>query len=211
VFNIATQNNGNRASADTVFQRCSLPLVTWKCPGPQPSPVNQQITFMHVSCDPKAQFDPENKNSAVFSMPPMRHQDNVGTQLVACITKRPLVVEAVQIFGDFCQWHLTPYFQKYSEEGGDTAAAVGSLKLSVRVLDQITNNKWHEYMTQWRAEKQDAAAAKARGEHVYTLENASSGIERMGVTEEDSDRLMSVLCGSRQAYLDLFKLRFENE
>jgi hypothetical protein len=173
--------------------------------------VNQRITFMHVSCDPKAQFDVQNKDSAVFGMAPMRYQDNVGIQLVACSTKFPLVVEVAQMFGDFCQWHLTPYFQKYSEEGGDTAATVGSLKPSVRVLSQITNSKWHDYMTQWRAEKQDAAAAKARGEHVYTLEKASSGIERMGVTKEDSDRLMSVLCGSRQAYLDLFMLRFGNQ
>jgi hypothetical protein len=35
--------------------------------------VNQQITFMHVSYDPKAQFDIQNKDSTVFGLAPMRY------------------------------------------------------------------------------------------------------------------------------------------
>jgi len=187
-----------------------MPLLTWKCPA-SPSPLtNQQITFMHVSCDPNVK-DSIGKNNASFGWAPMRFQNDVGTQLVASTTKDPLSAEIVEAFGDFCQWHLTPYFQKYGEEGGDAAAPAGSVKPSMQALAEITNVKWAEYLSQWKAEKEDAAAARAHGTRAYTLAKASSGLERMGVTEDDSDRLVSILCTSLAVHLDLYKLRLGNE
>jgi hypothetical protein len=192
-------------------QRLMMPLLTWKCPAP-PSPLtNQHIAFMHVSCDPNAKEVMLSKNDSSFGFAPMLFQNDVGTQLVASTTKVPLSAEIVEAFGDFCQWHLTPYFQKYSEDGGDAAAPANSAKPSRQVLTQITNAKWTEYLSQWKAEKKDAAAAHARETRVYTLAKASSGLERMGVTEDDSDRLMSILCTSLESYLDLNKLRFADE
>jgi hypothetical protein len=185
-----------------------MPLLTWKCPGSHKSFANQQITFMHLSSDLKAKCPPLTSDKSSFGCAPERFQDNVGTQLVASATKKQLSVETVQAFGDFCQWHTEPYFQWYDEQGGDAAAAADGTKPSVRVLGQITNVKWTEYFSQWKAEKEDAAAAKARGEHVYTLKKASAGLERMGLTKDDCDRLNAILCPSHQDHLDDFASQF---
>jgi hypothetical protein len=102
-----------------------------------------------------------------------------------------------------------PYTQRYMEETDDEVATADSAKSRKQVMDQMTNAKWTEYFAQWKAEKEDASAAKARGTHSYTLEKASSGLERMGLTEDDSDRLRSVLCGSLEGYLEWYKLGLE--
>lgn len=141
----------------------------------------------------------------------MTYQDGVGTQLVASAAIEHLSADTVEAFGNFCQWHLTPYFEKYSEEGGDAVAPAGRAKPSKQDLSEITSTNWARYLAQWKAEKKDAAAAAANGTRVYTLAKASSGFERMGVTEDDSDRLTSILCTSLKSYLDLNKLRFKDE
>jgi hypothetical protein len=65
-----------------------MPLLTWRYPCPSLPLTNQQITFMHVSCDPETAFDTKNKNTdmegvhsdtktvdkAVFGLAPMRYQ-----------------------------------------------------------------------------------------------------------------------------------------
>ena len=118
---------------------------------------------MHVTCDPNAKNDVIPKDSAPFGYAPMLFQNDVGTQLVASTTKTSLSAETVEAFGDLCQWHLMAYFQKYSEEGGDAAAPPGSVKPSMQIQGEITKAKWTEYLSQWKAEKKDAAAARARG------------------------------------------------
>ena len=165
---------------------------------------NQHITFMHVNCDPNTN-NVLSKHSSLFGFAPMLLQNDVGTQLVASTTKTPLSAEIVEAFGDFCQWHLTPYFEQYCQNAKTAEAPVGGIK---QVLDQITNAKWTEYLSQWKAERKDAAASSARGTRTYTLAKASSGLERMGVTEDDSERLNSILRTSLESYLDLNKLRF---
>lgn len=184
-----------------------VPLLTWKCPTSFALPTDQHITFMHVNYDPNAS-NVLSKNSAPFGFAPMLFQNDVGTQLVASTTKNPFSTETVEAFGDFCQWHLTPYFEQYCEKARDAAAPVSGTK---KVLDQITNTNWTKYVSQWKAERKDAAASSARGTRAYTLAKASSGLERMGVTKDDSERLTSILYTSLESYLDLNKLRFEDD
>jgi hypothetical protein len=220
-LSLCRQNKSKTGSANMVLQGIQEPLITWKCPTSQSPLTNQQITFMHLSCDPDAELDPQNHGSSSFGWAPMLFQSNVGTQLVARVANRKnllagasnkhLSVETVQAFGDFCQWHLAPYMQKYGEEGGDDAAAPDSVKPSAHVLSQITNVKWTEYLSQWKAEKEDVTAVEAHGKRAYTSEKANSGLERMGLTEEDSDRICSILCSSHQAHLDSYKSRFEEQ
>lgn len=64
---------------------------------------------------------------------------------------------------------------------------------------------------QWKAEKEDASAAKERGSRVCTLEKASSGLEHMGVTKDDFDRLEAILCTSLEDHLHLYNLSLEDE
>jgi len=65
--------------------------------------------------------------------------------------------------------------------------------LRQKVMEQITPKKWSTYLSQWKIEKADRATKEALGQQVYTLEKASSGVERMGLTEEDSERLINNL------------------
>lgn len=55
---------------------------------------------------------------------------------------------------------------------------------SESVLGEITKTKWSQYLAQWKAEKEDVS-----DELELTLWKASSGLERMGLTQEDSWRL----------------------
>lgn len=138
----------------------------------------------------------------------MLYQNDVGTQLVISGSKSNiLTAEKVEAFGNFCQWHLTSFFQwhgeKVSDDDREGDVAYGE-ELRGRVLKEITGVKWMEYLSQWKAEKENAAVAKARDGDAYTLLQASSGLERMGLTANDSERVGSILCGSRDLYLELF-------
>lgn len=64
-----------------------------------------------------------------------------------------------------------------------------------KVLAEVTPAKWGEYLSQWMTEKADANDRKKRGLRVYTMEKAKCGLERMGLTEEDSDRISGILMG----------------
>lgn len=93
--------------------------------------------------------------------------------------------------GDFCQWHLTAYFQDYGEKAGEDES--NGTELRKKVLAQITKAKWSEYLSQWQTEKEDTTVAEARGESSYTVEKANSGLERIGLTEKDEWRLEELL------------------
>ena len=188
-----------------------MPVLTWQCPSSKSPLVNSTIDYMHVSCVPNDSHDEKSANFVQFGWAVTAYPGDAGTQLVASATMQHLSIDLVAAFGDFCQLHLSAYFQKYEAEGGDRKAVADSIKPSQQVLNEATKEKWAEYFSQWKAEKEDAAAAAANGTRVYTLAKASSGLERMGVTEDDSDRLTSILCTSLKSYLDLNKLRFKDE
>jgi hypothetical protein len=84
---------------------------------------------------------------------------------------------------------LNPYFQACDDQGGDAKApTAGSAMPSESVLGEITKIKWTQYLAQWKAEKEDVSDVLER-----TLWKASSGLERMRLTQEDSWRLRQVL------------------
>ena len=149
---------------------------------------------MHVSCDPKAELDAQNPATASFGRTPKIHDSEAGTRIVASAALEHLSVDPVNAFGDFCRWHLTPYFQAYDDQGGESgyagALTAGSVMPSEAVLNEITKAKWTQYLTQWKAEKEDGAVSDVLE---LTMWKASSGLERMGLTQEDSWRLRQVL------------------
>ncbi|KAM0724187.1 hypothetical protein Q7P37_000069 [Cladosporium fusiforme] len=117
-------------SLSMISKSVQMPLTTWKYPDAQApwrkdyevgDVCNQHITFMHLSCDPNAEFDTL-KNIGAFE-------------------------------------RLNPHRQN--------------------VLNEITPDRWSEYMSQWKAEKADATAAEASGKRAYTLAKAKTGLERM--------------------------------
>lgn len=63
----------------------------------------------------------------------------------------------------------------------------------IRVLQEITPEKFSVYVSQWEAEKADAAAAEASGSPPYTPEKAKAGLERMGLTKDDHYRVITLL------------------
>ena len=160
-----------------------MPLLTWKEPTSRKPLKKPQTAFMHVSCGPKAESDAQNPASAAFGWTPKVHDSEAGTRIVASAALEHISVDTVNAFGDFCRWHLTPYFQAYEDQDGDA-------KSSESVLSEITKTKWTQYLAQWKAEKEDVS-----DELELTLFKASSGLERMGLTQEDSWRLRQVLDG----------------
>lgn len=63
----------------------------------------------------------------------------------------------------------------------------------IRVLQEITPEKFSEYRLQWEAEKADAVATEASGLPSYTPEKAKAGLERMGLTKDDYYRIITLL------------------
>jgi len=81
-------------------------------------------------------------------------------------------------------------------------------ELRQEVMDQMTPEKWKTYLAQWKAEQIDRSAAMARGDRVYTIEKARAGLERMGVSEDDSDRVSDILFNMRDFGLNEYKLNY---
>ena len=122
-------------------------MLSWKYPPNRLDPQNQHITFMHLSLDPSVKT--MQKKIAPFGFAPQLFQNNVGTQLVASAAKTPMSGKEVHAFCDFCQQHLAEYFEEYSDRGGDAAAPAGGVEPSKRVLDQITQAKYNEFLSKW--------------------------------------------------------------
>ena len=161
-----------------------MPLLTWKDPTSRKPLKNPQTAFMHVSCDPKAELDAQNPASASFGWTSKINGSEAGTRIVASAALEHISVDTVNAFGDFCRWHLTPYFQAYDDQDKDTRS-------SESVLGEITKAKWTQYLAQWKAEKEDVS-----DELELTLWKASSGLERMGLTQRTlggSDRFSIVV------------------
>lgn len=166
-----------------------MPLLTWKEPTSRKPLKNQQIAFMYISCNPKDELDAQDPRSASFGWTAKVHECEAGTRTVASATLEHISIDTVNAFSDFYRWHLTPYFQAYDDQGGDAKAlTAGSTMPSEGVLGEITKAKWTQSLAQWKAEKEDVS-----DELELTLWKASSGLERMGLTQEDSWRLRQVL------------------
>jgi hypothetical protein len=122
----------------------------------------------------------------------------LGTHLVARMDCRPLTGDMVNAMVDFCRFHLTPHFRS-------CAAAASTEDHKMHLLDlaeQLTPGNWSNYFTQWQAEQ-----AGGTSERAYTIEKARAGKERMGLTEDDLERLMSLLFNTQAQYLAAYALK----
>lgn len=73
---------------------------------------------MLVSCDPKAESDAQDPACASFGRTPKVHDSEAGTRIIASAALEHISIDTANAFGDFCRWHLTPYFQTYDDQGG---------------------------------------------------------------------------------------------
>lgn len=172
------------------LQRLAMPFLTWQCPNARRSWHNPQITHMHVSCDPAAEGDTQDPSRRSFGHPSTPYQHDAGSQLVARPSREHLSADIVEAFGGFCQWHLVPYFRMFGN--CKNVKKLASRKEYIDwVLGEITEAKWTEYLAQWKAEKE---AQKSHPARAHKLGSAGLGLERMGLTEEDSWRLEYIIC-----------------
>jgi hypothetical protein len=206
------------------FQQLQEPLITWPCPrNPKASrgPSNPEIVSLHVCCDPTIREDDNDIDTPSFGYPHKLLLLDVSTHIVARTSGQPLDCEIVDAMVDFCRFHLPPYFQRcwesedFEDEDEEPDEYFESLKATSssrmehrqKVMDQITPQKWKTYFSQWKAEKAEKATKEAGGELVYTKEKARSGVERMGLTEEDSNRLTDILFNFSSLDFEMAKLK----
>jgi len=185
--------------------------MTWQCPRTAAKACalsNPEIVFLHTNCDPTLREDNDDTPyTPPFGYPHKYLLLDVGTQLVARTTGDTLDCDTVDAMVDFCRFHLSPYFQRCAESADFENVDDMSPKLTAlrqKVMEQITPGKWSTYVSQWKAEKADKATKEALGQKVYTSEKASSGVERMGLTKDDSERLIDIL-------FNLNSVRFDQE
>lgn len=145
-------------------QRTGMPLLTWQYPQGNAAwrknytvgdSCNQQITFMHVGCDPEEVFNPSG-GTGNFGWAPMQHQNNVGNVLVAAASRKAKSRDVVHAFSDYCRHYLTDLFQDAAEaEAEDRTLADhdGLNKYKQGVLDETTNKRWQQWFSLWQSEK----------------------------------------------------------
>jgi hypothetical protein len=89
------------------------------------------------------------------------HDSEAGTRIVASAAFEHIFIDTVNAFGDFCRWHLTPYFQAYDDQSGESGEAkaliAGNTMPSEIVLSETTEAKWTQYLAQWKAEEEDVS------------------------------------------------------
>lgn len=96
----------------------NIPLVTLKCNNTSISSSNAAesadlqnatISALHISCNPKT---PEDQEEPKFGFPPKHFNLGAGTHLIARLSREPLDFQTFRALGDFCRYHLPPFFQK---------------------------------------------------------------------------------------------------
>lgn len=111
---------------------------------------NPKVTSMQMSCDTNSEINKESGNP--FGCAP-RHwlSGQVPNVLIARSDLKPLEMVTVEAFGDFCQYHLVPYFQWHMESTGSDASANAANKEVV--MKKITPKNWDKFLSQWRMKK----------------------------------------------------------
>jgi hypothetical protein len=161
-----------------------------------------------VDCDPT----PEPDSISMFGYPnlPLECEisQEIGTHLVARADGKPLKAETVDAMADFCRFHLEPYFLRCEKSCDDEDLSETSprrLEHRQKVMDEITPEKWSQYLAQWKVEQAERSTAKSRGDLVYTIEKARAGLERMGLTRDDSDRVRCILFDKHDQHIEGYK------
>ena len=134
--------------------------------------------------------------------------EEIGTHLVARADGKPLETETVDAMADFCRFHLGPYFWRCEESCDDEDLSETSprrLEHRQKVMGEITPERWSQYLAQWKVEQTERSAAHSRGDLVYTIEKARAGLERMGLTKDDSDRVRCILFNKHDQHIEGYR------
>jgi hypothetical protein len=167
------------------------PLRTWAVDTKTTNaPENAKIMALHSAANPDLL-----KVSSAFNC-------GIGTHLVARVDGQPLTCDMANAMADFCRFHLTPYIEK--NWAARSSGGHNDLMTAEREFDdQLTPGKWTTYFAQWQAEQ-----AGGTSERAYPIEKARAGKERMGLTEDDRERLMSLLFNTQAQYLAAYQLKY---
>ncbi|KAK4632381.1 hypothetical protein CLAFUW4_02496 [Fulvia fulva] len=107
-----------------ISKAIGMPLITWKQPQTKaqatawqdvPNGRFSQVAYMHKGIDPTQQAgDPTGflcSPDGGYGLPPVDWDAGLGTVYIARLDREPLDPELVQAFGDFCQFHMSAFFQ----------------------------------------------------------------------------------------------------
>lgn len=167
---------------------------------------------LYVGCDPTLP-EPDDVDSfddmfGYTDLPVLcLESEEIGTHLVARADGKPLKAETVDAMADFCRFHLGPYFLRCRKSCDDEDLDVTSprrFEHRQKVMNEITPEKWSTYLAQWKVEQTERTATKSRGDLVYTIEKARAGLERMGLTQDDSDRVRCILFDMHDQHIEAY-------
>jgi hypothetical protein len=139
---------------------------------------NEKVTFMQMACDPYSEFNEEGKDSFGWA-PPHWLGGRVPNVLIARLDRKPLEPDIVAAFGDFCQYHLQPYFQWQQDSRLSSASDNAACKQIV--MKQMGPENWSKYLTQWRNKR------------TGSVSDLAEGINRMGLDEREKETVKDCL------------------
>jgi hypothetical protein len=137
----------------------------------------------------------------------------MGTHLVARVDGMPLTGDMVNAMADFCRFHLGPHFEKCaaaasSSEDQKNSSSTPPSPAELELDDQLKPESWRTYLEQWNAEQIDRTQAERVGVRAYTIVKARAGKERMGLTEDDCERLTSILFNTHAQYIETYQQKY---
>lgn len=118
--------------------------VTEHSVGGQRSWNNQDATFLHLCCDPKASYDPA-IGTLGWGWAPAMWQNHVGSIVVVRQDRKPLSILDVQTLCYYCSHQVQGLFEESVEQHG-----AGDIAGKEAVLTKINRTK---YMQQWEITK----------------------------------------------------------
>ena len=153
-----------------IADRIDLPIFTRRCP-PNPlwannwdttqfdhtSPFNNQdATFLHLCCDPNAEFDLSSEGMC-WGWAPMKWQNKVGSTLVVRQDKKPLLPLHVEALCRYCRYEIHPLL---SHSQGVEYAPEKPIKMDL-VLAIICRPTfvicWHKLMDEKHEAREDTS------------------------------------------------------
>ena len=182
-------NEMNATFANRFLQNIGIPLLLMKdtrkkypeapndCNGPTDY-CNEKVTFMQMACDPYSEFNEEGKDSFGWA-PPRWMGGRVPNVLIARLDRKPLEPDIVAAFGDFCQYHLQPYFQWQQDSRHSSPSENAACKQIV--MKQMGPENWSKYLTQWRNKRSGSVS------------DLAEGINRMGLDEREKETVKDYL------------------
>lgn len=144
-----------------------MPLITWKQPQTKaqatawqdvPNGRFSQVAYMHKGIDPTQQAgDPTGflcSPDGGYGLPPVDWDAGLGTVYIARLDREPLDPELVQAFGDFCQFHMSAFFQLARERRlNNESSEARTREIEDLAVNQAPPAKWAVYLDDWRVLK----------------------------------------------------------